>query len=68
MKYETFCEKVREYSKKSGLSISKLFHEDGLHVVRFSDGSQITGNSDSDSVTWRDCYRNHNVMYSPARA
>lgn len=65
MSFELFCTKVHEYSKASGLSILKLIHEDGLHVARFSDGSQITANSKTASVTWRDPYRNHCQMYTP---
>lgn len=68
MSFELFCAKVRDYSKASGLSISNLVHEDGRHVARFSDGSQITANSITGSVTWRDPYRNHCQMYAPQTA
>lgn len=66
MSFELFRSKAEEYAKACGLSIKKLVHEDGLHIARFSDGSIITANSVTASVTWRDEYRNHCKQYTPA--
>ena len=68
MTFETFESKVRAYCKYTGVRAVRVFHEDGKHIARLSNGDEITGNSDSSSVTIRDEYWNHCRMYTPVPA
>lgn len=43
MPYDVFVERVKGLVKQSGLKAS-FSHEDGKHIARCSDGTEITGN------------------------
>lgn len=70
MSFELFRSKVEEYAQARGIFVRNCDHDadKGLHFARFSDGSTITANSVTASVTWRDENRNHCVQYAPAYA
>lgn len=70
MSFELFRSKVEEYAHARGIFVRNCDHDadKGLHFARFSDGSTITANSVTASVTWRDEYRNHCKQYTPACA